>query len=72
MLTRSAKIILRDALALDESDRAAVAGLLIQSLDDVPDEGVEDAWAAEVDRRAKQIDSGEVATIPWEEVRVNW
>ena len=45
-----------------------MAGLLIASLEDEPDEGVEEAWAAVIDRRAKQLDSGEVSTIPWEEV----
>jgi putative addiction module component (TIGR02574 family) len=30
---------------------------------------IEAAWAEEIERRIRQIDSGEVATIPWEEVR---
>ncbi|MDP9194506.1 MAG: addiction module protein [Acidobacteriota bacterium] len=34
-----------------------------------PDEGVEAAWAEEIERRIRRIDSGEVQTIPWEEVR---
>jgi len=33
------------------------------------DEEVETAWAEEVERRIRQIDGGEVKTIPWEEVR---
>ncbi len=33
------------------------------------DEDVEAAWAEEIERRVRQIDSGEVKTIPWEEVR---
>jgi putative addiction module component (TIGR02574 family) len=33
------------------------------------DEDVEAAWDEEVERRVRQIDSGEVKTIPWEEVR---
>lgn len=32
-------------------------------------EDVEAAWDEEVERRVRQIDSGEVKTIPWEEVR---
>jgi putative addiction module component (TIGR02574 family) len=32
-------------------------------------EEVESAWAEEIERRVRQIDSGEVKTIPWEEVR---
>jgi putative addiction module component (TIGR02574 family) len=30
---------------------------------------VEAAWAAEIERRVREIDSGDVKTIPWEEVR---
>ena len=33
------------------------------------DEEVEAAWDEEIERRVQQIDSGEVKTIPWEEVR---
>ena len=31
--------------------------------------GVEEAWALEIDKRAEQMDSGQVTTIPWEQVR---
>jgi len=68
-MTRTAEVILRDALTLGERDRAAIAGLLIDSLEVEPEEGVEDAWAAEIDRRAAEMDSGHVETIPWEKVR---
>jgi putative addiction module component (TIGR02574 family) len=33
------------------------------------DDDVEAAWAEEIERRVRQVDSGEVKTIPWEEVR---
>lgn len=33
------------------------------------DEGVEAAWEEEIERRVQEIDSGEVKTISWEEVR---
>ena len=46
-----------------------MAGLLLDSLEGEPDEGVEAAWAEEIERRVRQIDSGVVTTIPWEEVR---
>lgn len=68
-MTRAAEKILSEALELEESDRATLAGLLIESLDDEPDEDWEEAWAAEIQRRTAQLDSGEVSTIPWEEVR---
>lgn len=68
-MTSTAEKILSEALELQESDRATLAGLLIESLDDEPDEDWEDAWAVEIQRRAAQLDSGEASTIPWEEVR---
>jgi putative addiction module component (TIGR02574 family) len=33
------------------------------------DEEVDAAWDEEIERRVQQIDSGEVKTISWEEVR---
>jgi putative addiction module component (TIGR02574 family) len=59
----------REAADLPEGDRAELAGLLIESLEGEPEEGVEAAWAEEVERRVREIDSGHVKTIPWEQVR---
>ncbi len=44
--------ILRKALALLEQDRADLIGALIDSLDAEVEEGVEDAWRDELERRA--------------------
>jgi len=63
------KDVIRDAAALPESDRATLAGVLIESLDGEVDQGVESAWTAEIERRAGEIDRGEVELIPWEQVR---
>lgn len=68
-MTPAAEQILRKALELDESDRATLAGLLIESLDAAQEEGWAEAWAAEIQRRTDQLDSGEVTTIPWEDLR---
>ena len=68
-MPKGLKDVIRDAAALPESDRATLAGVLIKSLDGDVDEGVESAWAAEVERRAAEIDRGEVDLIPWEQVR---
>lgn len=51
------------------ADRAALAGLLIESLEGEPDPDVEAAWAAEIERRVADMDSGKVQGIPWEQVR---
>jgi len=68
-MTDLAKNVLRDALALNDEDRAALASVLIESLDTEQDEGVEEAWTAEIQRRFAELKSGEIQTVPWEDVR---
>jgi putative addiction module component (TIGR02574 family) len=61
--------LLKKALALPPEARAALAGSLLESLDEPADEGVEAAWDEEIKRRLEEIDSGKVHMIPYEEVR---
>lgn len=68
-MSESAKKILQNALQLDESERASIAGALIESLDGPADQGVQEAWEVVIERRVKELESGSVATIPWSEVR---
>jgi putative addiction module component (TIGR02574 family) len=51
-----------EALQLSTVERARLVERLIASLDADPD--VEDAWAAEVERRQAQIEGGVVALLP--------
>lgn len=68
-MTRAARNILRDALSLDEGERAALASLLLESLDVSAEENVEESWRDEVDRRVNQLSAGQVMTEPWDGVR---
>ena len=61
--------LLEAALKLPPEARAAIAGSLLDSLDDTVDEGVEAAWEAEIARRLKDLESGAVRLIPWSEAR---
>ena len=63
------KELFREAAELSDNDRAQLAGMLLESLEDEPDADVEAAWAEEVERRIRQVDAGEVTMIPWEQVR---
>ena len=63
------KQLFLDALELPDSERATLAGLLIESLEGPDDPDVESAWAVEAERRWQEIESGAVKTIPWEEVK---
>lgn len=59
-------------LSLSESERSTLAIDLLDSLDSRPVEvdqaALDQIWADEAARRAAQIDSGDVATQPWDEV----
>jgi putative addiction module component (TIGR02574 family) len=63
--------IFRDALGLFENDRATLAGLLIESLEDgrEVDPDVDEAWKREAERRWREIESGKVKTIAWDDVK---
>lgn len=61
--------LLRQALQLEPKARAELAALLLDSVQAEPKEDVDSAWAAEVAGRVRELESGSVATIPWEDVR---
>ncbi len=61
--------ILDNVLKQPETDRARIAVALIASLDAPADRGVELAWQTEIDKRLREIDSGVIKCISWEEVR---
>ena len=61
--------LLKEALKLPPEARAALAGSLIDSLDQEVDEGAEAAWEAEIERRLAELDSGSVKLVPWSEAR---
>lgn len=61
--------LLKEALKLPPEARAALAGSLLDSLDQEVDEDAEAAWHAEIDRRLRELDSGKVKTVPWAEAR---
>jgi putative addiction module component (TIGR02574 family) len=61
--------ILKDALKLPPEARAALAGTLIDSLDEVVDQDAETEWEAEIVMRLKEIDEGKVNMVPWAEAR---
>ncbi len=61
--------LLKEALKLPPEARAALAGSLLDSLDQEVDEDAEAAWHAEIDRRLRELDSGTVKPIPWSQAR---
>jgi putative addiction module component (TIGR02574 family) len=69
LMARSVSDLFLEASDLEEKERAALAGLLLESLETDPEPDVESAWAQEVERRLRQIDAGEVELVPWEDVK---
>ena len=68
-MSRDAAKLLKEALDLPLEARAALAGSLIESLDEAIDEDAEAAWQAEISKRLNEIDSGKVKLVPWAEAR---
>jgi len=68
-MTRAARELLEAALALDPAERADLAATLLDSVDLTPEDDVEEAWAAEVERRVADVEAGRVTTVPWSEAR---
>ncbi|MBI4481561.1 MAG: addiction module protein [Acidobacteria bacterium] len=66
--TDTAKL-LEKALKLPPEARAAIAGSLLESLDETVDEEAEAAWADEIARRIRELDTGKAKTIPWSRAR---
>jgi len=56
------EILEAEALKLTPSERASLAQRLLASLDE--DAEIEDAWAAEIERRIADVESGAVQVIP--------
>ena len=56
------EVLEAEALKLTTGERAAFAQLLLASLDE--DAEVEEAWAAEVERRIAEVENGTVQLIP--------
>jgi len=54
---------------LPEHERAKIAARLLESLDEEAQADVDAAWAAEIERRCAAVDSGELRTSDWKDVR---
>ena len=68
-MSPTAAQLLKQVLTLDESDRASVAGALIESLHGPADPDANEAWDVEIRRRVEELESGAVTAVPWRDVR---
>lgn len=69
-MNRAIQDLYERASELAPEDRAELAALLLESLeDDQPGEEIERAWAAEVERRMADYRAGGVKTVSWQDLR---
>lgn len=68
MINKSLK---KQALELNENERANLAHILIDSLNPDIDYESEEAWAEELKRRIRQFKEGKSLTKSWSEVKHN-
>jgi len=61
--------LLAEILRLPRAERARVVEEVLSSLEE-PAEDVAAAWAAELERRAREVAEGRVQTVAWETVRM--
>lgn len=68
-MTGRAETILKEALELPPEEREELVAEILASLDADAYEDAEQAWATEIERRARGVLSGEASGKPWAEVR---
>ena len=68
-MTPNARDLLEQALKLPPEARAALAGSLLESLDEDVDDDAARRWDEEIAKRVRELRSGRVTPIPWSEAR---
>ena len=63
--------LLQGALTLPAGDRLALATEILESVEGPEDANWTAAWAAELDRRVRELDAGTAKAIPWEQVKAD-
>jgi putative addiction module component (TIGR02574 family) len=66
-MDQNAERILEEAMKLPPEARAALAGSLLDSLDQALDETAESEWEAEITRRVRELRNSEIRPVPWAE-----
>jgi hypothetical protein len=69
-MSTNAEAVLREALQLSQEERARVAAELLASLDPDTESRDDEAWIAEVERRARAALSGQPG-LSWRQTRTH-
>ncbi len=68
MVAMDFELIEKQALSLSAEERARLARELLDSIDNLTPREIETLWLEEAERRAQQIERGEVALVDGDEV----
>jgi len=68
VMSRPVTQIQQEIRDLTIAEKKEILCSLLEELDGPPEEGVDEAWAAEVERRFQEVESGAVQCIPAAEV----
>jgi putative addiction module component (TIGR02574 family) len=71
LMSHSVRDLYEKAAELPPNERAELAGLLLDSLEDERSPIAEQAWAAEIERRMAEYRAGRIKTLSWQEVRAH-
>ncbi|MFL5342496.1 MAG: addiction module protein [Gemmataceae bacterium] len=68
-MTATTEYLIEAALTLPEEDRLRIAETLIASLPPTDRPPFDESWREVIKRRSAELRSGQVAGVPWDEVR---
>ena len=70
-MNRAVQEAYEQASRLDSEERAELAALLLESIEDTSraDAGMEESWAAEIEHRMAEYRAGRMGTLSWQDLR---
>lgn len=68
-MAKLAEDIIKAAAKLPQKERVRVVERLLNTLEPEVEQDVDAAWAAEIERRSREIKEGTVRLLPWTAVR---
>lgn len=69
-MAKVAENIIKAAVKLPEKDRVRAVERLLSSLEPENEQDVDAAWAAEIERRSREIKEGTVRLLSWNAVKL--
>ena len=71
-MTTQSETILKEAMALDETERRDIAERLLETLESSDAYTSDDEWFAELQRRSDEMDRDPTTCVSWERIRDEW